>query len=156
MGNQSFICKDIFLTKCIKISHLINPFMPGDLLYKCRLEVWYLKITLELITNSQNIWRRVVRWVLINLFPSNIFSKFPLLERYHLNSQVVLGPIGMNGLRWGHQTICILSAHKIWQLHTLHNKLSILRKIFEGIVETIWNNNLQSEKFQKLICHEHV
>ena len=57
-----------------------------------------LKITFELFTNLQNIWRRVVCWVFINVSPSNIFWKLLLLERYHQNSQAVLGPKGMNGL----------------------------------------------------------
>ena len=43
-----------------------------------------LKITLEWRINSQNIWRRIVCWMLINISPSNVFRKLFLLERYHL------------------------------------------------------------------------
>ena len=45
-------------------------------------------MTLELIINSQNIWRRVVGWIFINISPSNILLKFLLLEKYHQNSKV--------------------------------------------------------------------
>ena len=34
-----------------------------------------MKITLKLTIKSQNIWRRVGGWVLINISPSNIFGK---------------------------------------------------------------------------------
>ena len=40
-----------------------------------------LKITLELMINSQNIWRRVVRWILINISFSNIIWKFLFWKR---------------------------------------------------------------------------
>ena len=56
--------------------------------------VTIMKITLELIMNSQNIWWRVVRWISF----SNIFWKLLLWKRYHQNSQVVLTAAGMNGL----------------------------------------------------------
>ena len=58
-----------------------------------------LKITLESILNSQNICRRVVGWILIKIYPSNISWKFHLLERYRQNSQVILGTTGTNGLK---------------------------------------------------------
>ena len=73
------------------------------------------KITLKLIMNSQIFWRTVVGWILTNISPSNLFKKNLLLEKYHQNSQVVLGTTGMNGLR-GHD------------LHLLMNTIKLLRK----------------------------
>ena len=39
-----------------------------------------LKITYKLNTSSKNIWRRVVRWVWINISPSNIFTKYAFVR----------------------------------------------------------------------------
>ena len=38
-------------------------------------------------------------WIVINIAPSNIFLKLPLLERYQQSSQVVLGRIVINIFR---------------------------------------------------------
>ena len=47
---------------------------------------------------TQNVERGVVDWILINISSSNILWKFLLLERYHQDSQAVLGNTGMNCL----------------------------------------------------------
>ena len=46
---------------------------------------------LELKMISQNISRRVVGSVLINISPSNIFPTMLLLERFHQACQAVFG-----------------------------------------------------------------
>ena len=58
---------------------LVNPASSGPLIL--------LNISLEMIINSQNIWRRIVHWIFNKISPSNIFWKFYLLEKYHQNSQ---------------------------------------------------------------------
>ena len=37
-------------------------------------------------------------WMLVNISPSNILLKLLLLEKYHQNSQAVLGATGINML----------------------------------------------------------
>ena len=63
----------------------LDPFIHRDLSDKMLSELLILfKITLELIINSQNIWRRVVGWISINISP-NVFWKLLLflLGKYH-------------------------------------------------------------------------
>ena len=50
----------------------------------------------------QNIWRRVVGNVLINISPSNIFPNMLLPQRFHLHCQAVMDAVSINGL------ICIV------------------------------------------------
>ena len=50
--------------------------MPGDLHHHILFgPIKLLKITLEISIFSQNIWRKVVEWSLINISPSNISRK---------------------------------------------------------------------------------
>ena len=86
-------------------------FVEGDVMYltywcmeicliSSRLDLsYFLKITLELSINSQNICRRVVDRFLVNNSPSNIFWILPLLERYQQNDQAFLAATGMNHAR---------------------------------------------------------
>ena len=58
----------------------------------------FFEVTMGLIINSQNISRRVVYWIFINISPSNILRKFVLVERYHQKRQTVLAAMTINGL----------------------------------------------------------
>ena len=53
-----------------------------------------MKITSKLRVILENISRRVVVSVLMDISPSNIFLIMLLLERYQQNSQAVLGTLG--------------------------------------------------------------
>ena len=44
-----------------------------------------LKITWELSETLQNIWTRVIVWLLINIAPSNVFQKMLLQVEYLKN-----------------------------------------------------------------------
>ena len=59
----------------------------------------HIEISLQLITNSRNIWRRVLCWVLINFSPSNVFWKLLLLKRYYQNSLMMI--FGHTTWGWG-------------------------------------------------------
>ena len=57
-----------------------------------------LTITFELHEILQNISRKVVGNVLINISPSNIFSNMLSFERFHQNCQAVLAVVSINEL----------------------------------------------------------
>ena len=59
----------------------------------------FLTITFELGIILQNIRRRVVGIVLINISPSNILPIMLYAARYHQNCQAVLAAVSINGLR---------------------------------------------------------
>ena len=67
---------------------------------------------LELRLILQNIWRRVVINILINISPSNIFLNMFLPAIFHQNCQAVLDVVSINGLN-----IIILRSQKPLQLH---------------------------------------
>ena len=48
----------------------------------------------------QDIWRRVVGNVLINISPSNMFPYMPLEKRINQNSAAVLVAVSMSGLTY--------------------------------------------------------
>ena len=54
-------------------------FMPRVLFENCCLELGY----------SQNIWRGIVGWIIINISHSNTYWRMLLLERYHRNPQAL-------------------------------------------------------------------
>ena len=60
-----------------------------------------LKITLELIRILQNISRRVVGNVLINISPSTIFLDMISLQRFYQHCQADLAAVTYNGLKTG-------------------------------------------------------
>ena len=57
-----------------------------------------MKITLELIRILQNISRRVVGNVLINISPSKLFLDVISLQRFYQNCQADLAAVSINGL----------------------------------------------------------
>ena len=69
----------------------------------------------------QNIWRRLVGNILINIPPLNISPNVLLLKRFHQNSQAVLAAMSINGLTWwglGGMPLCLSSPR--YQRERLH------------------------------------
>ena len=58
-----------------------------------------MTVTLELTIILQNISRRVVGNVLINIPPSNMFLILHLPAIFHQNCQAVLAAVSINGLK---------------------------------------------------------
>ena len=51
----------------------------------------------------ENIWRRVVGNILMNISTSNISWNMLLAKRFHQNNQAVSAAVSINGLRFGHK-----------------------------------------------------
>ena len=47
----------------------------------------------------ENIWRRVVGNILMNISPSNISWNMLLAKRFHQNHQAILAAVSINGLK---------------------------------------------------------